>query len=355
MGYVAYDAAYALERLPAHHREPPPAGYLWAGVYDWVLARDESDGTGWIVASPLGDRDPDACTAGLRVRLAQGPTQLSAPRVGAPQCDTDAAAYGHWVSAVKDYIAAGDCYQVNIARRIDLRCGAAGLALFQALAAGHPSPYGAYLSAGRLELVGASPELFLHVRDGEATARPIKGTRARGRSTTSDQALARALRRSPKDRAENVMIVDVMRNDFGRVCRPGSVNVPALWETEAHPSVWQLVSEVRGELAADASAADLLRVCSPSGSVTGAPKIRAMEIIDELEPVRRGAYCGSVFAYGFDGSLISSVAIRTLQINDGQAHLHVGSGVVADSSPDREYAETADKARGILAALGVRE
>ena len=260
------------------------------------------------------------------------------------------------MTAVKDYIAAGDCYQVNLARRIEFDAREPGLELFQRLAAAHPAPFGAYLEAAGVELASASPELFLRVDpSGRARTRPIKGTAPRGRTPALDAAAEARLRASPKDRAENVMIVDVLRNDFGRVCRPGSISVPELWQTEALPTVWQLVSEVRGELGSGESAARLLEACWPGGSITGAPKIRASEIIDELEPVRRGAYCGSVFALGFDGGLTANLAIRTVQLRDGVAHLHVGAGIVAESDADLEYAETQHKARGVLQALGVSE
>ena len=355
VGYVAYDVGYVLESLPGRCPGPPPAGYLWAGVYDWVLAREGADVAAWIVASGRGGRDPDRLIEAVRQRLRPAQPATRPSGLGLPRSDTDRSSFTGWVRTIKEYIAAGDCYQVNIARRISLPCRSPGLELFRLLARAHPAPLAAYLDAGGLEIASSSPELFLRLNDRSAYTRPIKGTRPRGGSPDEDARLELDLRASPKDRAENVMIVDVLRNDLGRVCRPGSVRVPQLWVTEGHPSVWQLVSEVRGELRDGATAADLLRACLPGGSVTGAPKIRAMEIIDELEPVRRGVYCGSVFALGFDGSLASSVAIRTLQLAQGVAQLHVGGGIVADSDPELEYEETVDKARGLLSALGLGE
>lgn len=355
IGYLAYDVAYYLERLPNRCPGAPPAGYLWAGVYDWVLARDGLTGAAWLVASDLGGRDPEALIANARARLQASKPPSAVPGLGSPHSNADRCTFGTWVRQIKAYIAAGDCYQVNVARQIEFDCNASGLDVFRRLAAAHPAAFGAYLETGRLEVVSASPELFVRVAGSRASTRPIKGTRPRGRNPAADVALREELRVSPKDRAENVMIVDVLRNDFGRVCTPGSIGVPELFGTEGHPSVWQLVSEVRGELPVDVGAVDLMRACSPGGSVTGAPKIRATEIIDELEPTRRGVYCGSLFALGFDGSLISSVAIRTLQIADRVAHLHVGAGIVADSECDLEYDETRHKAAGILAALGLEE
>ena len=356
IGYIAYDAAYELETLPGRCPGPIPTDLMRFGVYDWVVARDASTGAGWLIATPHGGRDPDAALANVHARLRVREVSASPPAVRRVHTNADRRRFGRWVTAVKDYIAAGDCYQVNLARRIEFDAPEPGLELFQRLAAAHPAPFGAYLDADGVELASASPELFLRVDpSGQARTRPIKGTAPRGATRALDAAAEARLRASPKDRAENVMIVDVLRNDFGRVCRPGSISVPALWQTEALPTVWQLVSEVRGELGPGISAAGLLEACWPGGSITGAPKIRASEIIDELEPVRRGAYCGSVFALGFDGGLTASLAIRTVQRRQGVGHLHVGAGIVAESDADLEYAETRHKARGVLQALGASE
>ena len=356
IGYIAYDAAYELEVLPGRCPGPVPTDLMRFGVYDWVLARDSKSGDGWIVATAHGGRDPDEVSAQVQSRLhaRETPARPSAPRTA--RTNADRRRFGRWVTAVKDYIAAGDCYQVNLARRIEFDAPEPGLEMFRRLAAAHPAPFSAYLDADGLEIVSASPELFLRVSPGgQARTRPIKGTTPRGSTRPLDAAAEARLQASPKDRAENVMIVDVLRNDFGRVCRPGSISVPELWQTEALPTVWQLVSEVRGELGSGVSAARLLEACWPGGSITGAPKIRASEIIDELEPARRGAYCGSVFALGFDGGLTASVAIRTVQRRNGVGHLHVGAGIVAESDADLEFDETRHKARGVLEALGASE
>ena len=354
IGYLAYDAAFALERL----RVPPapaPAGYLWAGVYDRVIARDEATGEGWVAATGRCGRDPQLLVDEARARLAAPPGRPHEARAAGVTTNLDSAAYGDRVRRVLEYIAAGDCYQVNLARRLTFQCQASSLDVYRQLVDRHPAPFGALIRAGPVDVVSASPELFIRSDGRRAMARPIKGTRPRSQDPAEDRRRARALRASAKDRAENVMIVDVMRNDFGRVCAPGSVRAPMLWSVEPHPTVWQLVSAIAGELAEGATSVDLLRACAPSGSVTGAPKLRAIEIIDELEPERRGVYCGSVFRLGFDGALTASVAIRTLQFANGRASLDVGAGIVADSDPDLEFDETADKARGILAALGARE
>ncbi len=354
IGYLAYDAVFALETL----RVPPapaPAGYLWAGVHDRVIARDEATGECLVTATGRFGRDPEQLIAEARARLAAPPANPREVLASGVTTNLDRAAYGGRVRRVLDYIAAGDCYQVNLARRLKFQCLGSSLDVYRQLVDRHPAPFGALIRAGPVDIVSASPELFIRSDGRQATARPIKGTRPRSQDPAEDQRRARALRVSAKDRAENVMIVDVMRNDFGRVCTPGSVRAPILWSVEPHPTVWQLVSVVRGELAEGATSVDLLRACAPSGSVTGAPKLRAIEIIDELEPERRGVYCGSVFRLGFDGALTASVAIRTLQLANGRASLDVGAGIVADSDPDLEFDETSDKARGILAALGARE
>lgn len=356
IGYIAYDAAYELEALPGRCPGPVPTDLMWFGVYDWVVARDARNGSGWVIATAHGGRDPDETCAEVSARLRAREPSAATPATRRARTNADRRRFGRWVAAIKDYIAAGDCYQVNLARRIEFDAPEPGLELFQRLAAAHPAPFGAYLDADGVELASASPELFLRVDPhGRARTRPIKGTAPRGDTRVLDAEAEARLRVSPKDRAENVMIVDVLRNDFGRVCRPGSISVPALWQTEALPTVWQLVSEVRGELGAGVSAANLLEACWPGGSITGAPKIRASEIIDELEPVRRGAYCGSVFALGFDGGLTASLTIRTVQRQQGVGHLHVGAGIVAESAADLEYAETQHKARGVLQALDASE
>lgn len=355
IGYLAYDSVFPLESLRVANPAPPPAGYLWAGVYDWLVAREEFTGRCWVRATNALGRDPHVLISAARTRLTNPASPTPIVRVTGLTANMDRDAYSSRVRQVLDYIARGDCYQVNLARRLTMQCDASSLDVYRQLIERHSAPFGALLQAGPIDVVSASPELFLRSDGRHAIARPIKGTRPRGNSATDDLRQSQDLRASSKDRAENVMIVDVTRNDFGRVCTPGTVKVTSLWSAEPHPTVWQLVSGIGGELPANASVLDLLRACAPSGSVTGAPKLRAIEIIEELEPARRGAYCGSVFALGFDGSLTANVAIRTLQLADGCASLHVGAGIVAGSDPDREYDETAHKAMGILRALGAHE
>jgi para-aminobenzoate synthetase component 1 len=250
-----------------------------------------------------------------------------------------------------EYIAAGDCFQVNLAQRLVYRQRLPAIELYRRLRERSPSTFGGYLDAGEFAIASASPERFVRVVDGLVGTRPIKGTRPRGLTRAIDAANVFDLQSSAKDRAENVMIVDLLRNDLGRVCRYGSIKVADVCRVESFPYVHHLVSEVHGELRDGVGCVDLLRAVFPGGSVTGAPKIRAMEIIAELEPHSRGPYCGSLGFMGFDGNMDSNILIRTCTIGRGWIQFPVGAGIVADSVPEREYEETWDKAEGILRAL----
>jgi para-aminobenzoate synthetase component 1 len=266
--------------------------------------------------------------------------------------DFDRQGYLAAVRRAIDYVHAGDCFQVNIAQRLLTPAVLPPAELYGRLRERNPAPFAGYFEiSDRTALLSASPERFLRVTDGEVETRPIKGTRPRGETPAADQARIDELLHSEKDRAENVMIVDLLRNDLGRVCRYGSVCVEAVCQLETHPYVHHLVSEVRGRLRPELGPIDLLRAAFPGGSVTGAPKIRAMEIIAELEPTRRGPYCGSVGYLGFDGSMDTSIVIRTYAVKDGMVTFQAGGGIVADSDPAAEYEETLDKARALIAAL----
>ena len=355
VGYISYEGGDSLHRPVDHDSESAPAGYLWAGLYGWVVARDALTGLTTLIVNGSVHDDPGSVVTAITDRVRLKIRKARHARLDRPLSNASRPRYVQWVRKAKDYISAGDCYQVNLARRISARLEGTGLDLFRRLTHRHPEPFSAYLRGGNVEVVSVSPELFLRKTDRLVQSRPIKGTRPRRRRPEDDAAIAEALRNSSKDRAENVMIVDVVRNDLGRVCLPGTIEVPALWSVEAHPSVWQLASEIRGRLDSDRDSVDLLAACLPPASVTGAPKIRATEIIEEIEPHPRGVYCGTVFAAGFDGSLVSNVAIRTLQVLDRSVQLHVGGGIVAGSEPDAEFDETVHKARGILEAFGLRE
>ena len=250
-----------------------------------------------------------------------------------------------------DYIAAGDIYQVNLSHRIECPFEAEPVDLFRRLAELNPAPFAAYVDAGPFKVISASPERFVALVGDRAWSSPIKGTRPRGATPADDRRLARDLLESPKDRAENVMIADLVRNDLGRVSRPGSVRVASLCALESFATVHHLVSTIEGRLEAGRGRIDLLRALFPGGSMTGAPKVRAMEVIDELEGEERGLYSGSVGYLSFDGTMDFNIVIRTLVLAGGRAHLRAGGAIVADSEPAQEFRETLDKARALLQAM----
>jgi para-aminobenzoate synthetase component 1 len=255
---------------------------------------------------------------------------------------------------VREYIVAGDIFQANLSQRFQAPLREPPFDLYRRLRRWNPAPFAAYLGFDRLEIMSASPERFLRLDENRrhVETRPIKGTRPRGLGPMHDAALGRALAESAKDRAENVMIVDLLRNDLSRVCRPGTVRVPELFALEQHPTVHHLVSTVIGELDPAADAVDLLRAAFPGGSITGAPKVRAMEIIAELEPTRRAVYCGSIGYLSVTGAMDTSIVIRTFLALWGQVYFQAGGGIVADSDPELEYRETVDKARALIEVLG---
>jgi para-aminobenzoate synthetase component I len=259
----------------------------------------------------------------------------------------DRPGYEAAVARVIEYVFAGDAYQVNLSQRFTVETADEALAVYHRLTSGAPAAYAAFLDFGTFQIVGNSPELFLSVRDGQIITRPIKGTRPRG------PGMREQLRNSEKDQAELAMIVDLSRNDLGRVCEIGSVKVVEPRVIEEHPTVFHGVATVAGSLRSGATLEDILAATFPPGSVTGCPKIRAMQIIDELEPVARGPYCGAVGEICDDGRITLNVAIRTMTFKNGKAYVPVGGGIVAESTPAAEYEETIVKAKAMFAALGL--
>jgi para-aminobenzoate synthetase component I len=359
-GYFGYDLARHLERLPAHRVDDQPLPDLLLGFYDWNMAFDHETRRAYLMsnghpASTASERQSRAAArlAAVRRRLAE-PFSLPSGNITAiPRSDVERAPYEGRVRRVIDYILAGDIYQANISQRFSatLPEGADPFVLYCALRRRNPAPFAAFIRHGDIAVISASPERFLKLRDGHVETRPIKGTRPRGKTAEEDEALARELKASEKDRAENLMIVDLLRNDLSRVCRDRSVEVPVLFGLESYATVHHLVSIVTGEMTADKTAIDLLRAAFPGGSITGAPKIRAMEIIAELEPTRRGPYCGCIGYIGFDGSMDTSIVIRTMAILGRQLTFQVGGGIVADSDPAAEYEESLTKARALIDTL----
>ncbi len=362
VGFLGYELGAGLERVPRH---PLPASVpaCCVGFYDVVLAFDHARGEAWLLSSGLPETSPQHRAARARARADSVLERLAAaaPRPPVPvalawQAETRQAVHEARVARTIAYIEAGDIYQANITAAFHAARpeGLAAADIFLALRAANPAPFAAFIGAGNgCAVASVSPERFLSLdRQGGIEARPIKGTRPRDADPARDAALLTELLASPKDRAENLMIVDLLRNDIARVAEPGSVRVPELALPESFARVHHLVSSVRGQLRAAATATDLLRAAFPGGSITGAPKLRAMEIIHELEPSARGPYCGSVFWMGWDGAMDSSVAIRTATITRERVTIQAGGGIVADSDPAAEYEELLVKARPLLRALG---
>ena len=260
-------------------------------------------------------------------------------------------AYAQAFQRIQHYIQEGDCYQVNLAMRFSAACRGNPWVAYQHLRTFNPAPYSAYLNFPQVQVLSSSPERFLKVTAGKVETKPIKGTRPRVQDAVGDATQVLELSESVKDRAENLMIVDLLRNDIGKNCEPGSVHVPRLFEIETYATVHHMVSTVRGQLLVGHGALDLLRGCFPGGSITGAPKIRAMEIIEELEPTRRGVYCGAIGYIGFDGNMDSNIAIRTLVHAGHTIRFCAGGGIVADSDAELEYQECLHKAAALLHLL----
>jgi para-aminobenzoate synthetase component 1 len=364
-GYFAYEAGGLFERLPTPKRAHDcPQIDLW--FHDLGLAFNVVERRAYIVSTGLPASDPDRREkrAAARADWLAGalrrrdlPSFPAAPiEAGAWRPDMSAAEFKAKVERVRRYIGGGDIFQANLTQAFRARLPEKfdPLALYRQLRDANPAPYSALIVSPERLIVSTSPEGFLRLADGEVETRPIKGTRRRSANEREDRRLAGELVASGKDRAENVMIVDLMRNDLSRVCAPGSVIVPTLCGLESYASIHHLVSVVRGRLRRGCDALDLLAACFPGGSITGAPKIRAMEIIHELEAGPRGVYCGSIVHLGFDGALTSSIAIRTLVVEDGVASLGAGGGITLLSDPEEEYAEMQLKAERIISGLAAR-
>jgi para-aminobenzoate synthetase component 1 len=322
------------------------------GFYDWALVLDHQLKTARLV-SHRRFAETNALLPQLLQRLQGNPSLPEGTfRVqGKITSNFTAESYAAAFARVQDYLRSGDCYQVNLAQRFSASATGDALAAYVALRKMSPAPYSAFLNLPQVRILCASPERFLRVWNGSVETRPIKGTRPRGGDAQQDHRLAEELRNHPKDRAENLMIVDLLRNDLGKCCVPGSVRVPELFGVESFSNVHHLVSTVQGKLAAGRDALHALRDCFPGGSVTGAPKIRAMQIIAQLEPDRRGIYCGAIGYAGFDGNMDSNIVIRTIVHSGNQVHCWAGGGIVADSNAAAEYRETLDKASAMLGLL----
>ncbi len=366
IGYIGYEVGRYIERLRAAAVRDTHLPDLRLALYDAVLVYDSQDRS-WSLREFTYDAPPGGAgeaAATLKDILAAAearneqpltPPRCAAAMTAAAKSNFTPDAYRDAVARCVEYIAAGDIFQVNLSQRFAIADAPPPPAIYAALRRRNPAWYSAYLSFQRrgqpCAIVSSSPELFLRVRDGHVTTRPIKGTRRRTGAAAADAAAAADLQAAPKDNAELAMIIDLLRNDLGRVCRYGSVRVTDARRLEAHPTVFHLVGTVEGDLAAGVGPADLLRATFPGGSITGAPKIRAMDIIDEMEGVDRGVYTGCIGWVGLSGDSEWNIAIRTVVCDGPTAYVQVGGGIVADSQPQAEYQETLDKARALLEAI----
>ena len=347
IGFFGYDLGRRIEKLPVIAADRDRLPEMMIGIYDWVVAVDHENRQAWLVAQ---GRSPQTGTLWneLLERLKSPVAGSFGQPLHAPhgfEASIEREEYRRQFGRIQAWIRAGDCYQVNYTQRFDARVEGDGWQAYREMRALNPVPFGAFLQFDDLEILSFSPERFLKLEQGQVTTEPIKGTRPRSEDPDEDRRLKEELSQSLKDRAENLMIVDLLRNDLGRVCEPGSIGVRDLFKVESFPTVHHMVSTVSGQLRDGEDAMSLLRACFPGGSITGAPKIRAMEIIEELEPARRGIYCGAIGHVGFNGDMDTSIVIRTLVRRGDRAHYWVGGGIVADSDPDEEYQECLDKAR----------
>ena len=361
VGYFGYDLCHHIERLPASTLDDIGLPELYLAFYDRLVAVDAVARRCYLIATDLGEgpRNAQWKLDELEEKLcnasAAGAEKPSAAPIAEMGCNFTRDGYLRAVQRAIDYIAAGDIFQVNLSQRFHARMSSTPLELYRRLRAINPAPMGGFLQFGDSAVVSASPELFLRVRGRNVETRPIKGTRPRGRNGAEDDHMRNELLASAKDTAELTMIVDLERNDLGRVCEYGSVRVTQARALETYPTVFHLAATVEGRLHPRHDIGDLLRACFPGGSITGAPKIRAMQIIDELEPTRRSAYTGSMGYIGFNGNADLNIIIRTFLVKRRDAWFQTGGGIVADSEPEAEYNETLDKARALMRAVGATE
>ena len=357
IGYFSYDYGREHMGVPSAEQDVEPIPQARVVFYDLLLIEDCREKRVWLSACGQTE-DAEALLARFRRDIERGMEEgfpalpdahATKPITVRPNFEKEE--YKAAVDRMIRYIIEGDIYIANMTQRLDVMSDREPLAVFEHLRTHNPSPFGGYLDCGDHQIICASPERFLRLRDGVVETRPIKGTRKRGETPEEDEALRRELEQSEKDKSELLMIVDLERNDLNRVCRPGSVEVTELFTVETYATVFHLVSNIRGELAQGRDVTDLLRAAFPGGSITGAPKYRAMEIIDELEHGKRGLYTGSIGYLTLDGDCDLNIVIRTALHRDGRYHLGVGGGITSESDLEFEYEETLQKAKAVLEAL----
>ncbi|MCB1787630.1 MAG: anthranilate synthase component I [Gammaproteobacteria bacterium] len=367
VGYFGYDTIAYIEPRLRNADKPDPLGCpdILLMVADEVVVFDNLSGRMYLIVHADTTRGDTLDQALARIgelveRVQQGaPRHRSTHRRTVDEADFVSgfteAGFKRAVERIKQYILDGDCMQVVVSQRLSIPFGARPLDLYRALRGLNPSPYMYFLDLGDFQIVGSSPEILVRVEDGEVTVRPIAGTRRRGRSEQEDRALEAELLADPKELAEHLMLIDLGRNDTGRVAEVGSVRLTDKMVVERYSHVMHIVSNVVGRLRTGLSAIDVLRATFPAGTVSGAPKIRAMEIIDELEPVKRGVYSGAVGYLSWNGNMDTAIAIRTAVVKDGQLHIQAGAGIVADSVPQLEWEETMNKGRAMFRAVALAE
>lgn len=358
LGYWSYDLARRMHVWPrnahdaGHQHQMTHLPEMAIGIYDWALVLDHHRKTARLVSHQRFAETAELLKQILLRLNSTPPLHADTFRVhGEVSSNFTLDSYAAAFAKVQNYLQAGDCYQVNLAQCFSVKATGDALSAYLKLRRLSPAPYSAFLNLPQAQILCTSPECFLRVQNGRVETRPIKGTRKRSSDVKLDCQLADELRSHPKDRAENLMIVDLLRSDLGKNCVPGSVQVPKIFDVESFSNVHHLVSTVVGELAEGRDALHLLRDCFPGGSVTGAPKQRAMQIIEQLEPHRRGIYCGAIGYAGFDGNMDTNIVIRTLVYSDNLLRCWAGGGIVADSEVGAEYQETLDKAAGMLKLL----
>jgi len=366
VGYMGYDTVRFFERIPDKNKDDLKLPDCFFMLTDTILLFDHVEHRIKIVSNAFIDGDASSAYEAAVAKINKVVRRLSKPagqpvRRGRVKSDADEDMpvksnltkhqFTNIVKKAKKYIAAGDIIQVVLSQRFEKDITADPFEIYRALRSINPSPYMFYLKFGKLRLVGASPEIMVRCEGSVAELRPIAGTRPRGRDATEDKLLAKELLKDPKERAEHIMLVDLGRNDVGRVCRYDTVKVSEFMAIEKYSHVMHIVSDVSGVLNPTSDIFDLVKASFPAGTVTGAPKIRAMEIIDELEGVKRGIYAGSVGYFSFSGNLDTCIAIRTIVVNNRTAYVQAGAGIVADSNPEKEYKETLNKAKAMLAAI----
>ncbi len=370
VGYAAYDAVRYLERLPHPPQDDRHLPDLYFAFYDSMVVFDQVDKTLLVVVlAPTAECESsgqlESAYQQAQRRIDALVEHLARPSPVVSLADIHTAGEPQipyrsnftreeFEAAVRkclEYIRAGDIFQVVISQRLETELRAPAFEVYRTLRVVNPSPFMFYLRSPQVTLVGSSPEIMVRVVDRRVTVRPLAGTRPRGRTEEEDRRLAEELLADPKERAEHVMLVDLGRNDVGRVCRFGSVQLEDVMTIERYSHVMHITSSVHGELLPEKDAFDALAACLPAGTVSGAPKVRAMEIIDELEPHRRGPYAGAVGYVDFHGNMDTCIALRTLVIQGQRAYIQAGAGIVADSVPQREYQETLNKAKGLLKAI----